>query len=79
MPFPKKMMPGEAPENETGEPEEAALLHMHRTILARMGERLAKRMPQPPKPADLPIAGEPPDSPAKAHVEKLKAHLARGK
>lgn len=73
MPFPKQG------EKERGEPEEEALLHMHRTILSRMGERLAARMPKPPKPADLPIAGEPPDSPARQHVEKLKAHLARGK
>lgn len=73
-------MPKHMGEREKHEPEEAALLHIHRTILGRMGERLAARMPKHEKPPDLPMAGDsPPDSPARAHVEKLKAHLARGK
>jgi hypothetical protein len=72
MPFPKHQG-----EHEKGEPEEEALLHMHKTILSRMGDRLRARMPKPEKPADLPMGGAPPDSPAKEHVAKLKAHLAR--
>lgn len=70
-------MHGHPPEDEPGEPEEEALMHIHRTILGRMGEKLAARMPQPPKPVDLPAGDEPPQTPAKAHLEKLKAHLAR--
>jgi hypothetical protein len=82
MAFPKKTgfeaQHGHSPEQERGDPEDEALMHIHRTILGRMGERLAARMPKPPKPADLPMATDaPPDSPAKAHVDKLKAHLAR--
>lgn len=83
MPFPKKMKPGESEAGEPGEaadPAESALMHIHRSILGRMGEKLAARMPKPPKPADLPMAHDsPPKSPAAAHVDKLKAHLARGK
>lgn len=73
-------MPKHTGEREKHEPEEEALLSIHRTILGRMGEKLQARMPKHEKPADLPMAHDaPPDSPAKVHVEKLKAHLARGK
>lgn len=73
-------MHGHLPEDEPGEPAEEALMHIHRTILGRMGERLQARMPKPEKPTDLPMAhADPEPTPAKAHLEKLKAHLSRGK
>lgn len=75
MPFPKHQR-----EDERDEPHEAALMHIHRTILGRMGEKLKAKMPKHSKPPDLPMAGDsPPKSPAAEHVEKLKAHLARGR
>lgn len=73
-------MPKHMGEKEKHEPAEEALLHIHRSILGRMGEKLAARMPKHEKKPDLPMAADaPPKSPAAAHVDKLKAHLARGK
>lgn len=69
---------GHGPEDERREPAEEALLHIHRTVLGRMGEQLAARMPKQEKKPDLPLnSDKPPATPAKDLVEKLKAIHAR--